>query len=77
DPDDLFGVSKWINLYHSGDYVGRALWEPEPDRPMPLGDNAIPDEVDKMDVLLGAGAHTHYLDGDDPRVRDILRSELE
>jgi hypothetical protein len=49
-PADL-RVERWVNAYRTGDYVGRALWEPE--RP-PAG---------AEDVCIGGGAHTHYWDG--------------
>jgi hypothetical protein len=50
DPADL-RVKRWVNAYRTGDYVGRALWEP-----------AAP-PANAEDVCIGGGAHTHYWDG--------------
>jgi hypothetical protein len=50
DPLDI-RVHRWVNAYRTGDYVGRALWEPA----------APPDRAE--DVCIGGGAHTHYWDG--------------
>jgi hypothetical protein len=63
DPGSL-GVGAWVNLYTTGDYVGRSLWrsdqwrnvwQPEPFRPgRHSGDEG------RKDRCLGAGTHTHY-----------------
>ena len=50
DPSEL-RVRRWLNAYRTGDYVGRALWEPA--APPPGAE----------DVSIGGGAHTHYWDG--------------
>jgi hypothetical protein len=50
DPNEI-GVRRWVNAYRTGDYVGRALWEPA----------APPAHAE--DVCIGGGAHTHYWDG--------------
>ena len=50
EPSDL-RVHRWVNAYRTGDYVGRALWEPA----------APPGNAE--DVCIGGGAHTHYWDG--------------
>jgi hypothetical protein len=87
DHRQLYGVNRWISIYCSGDYVGRALWQPRADLADKLDDaksSQIPavDPVDlgdqpRQDVLLGAVAHTHYFDGDDPRVCAILRAQIQ
>ena len=76
DLADFPGVERWLNLYNSGDYVGRALWANGPEEPWdprisPLGPNEP-----TRDLLLGLGAHTHYFDGDDPRVFQAIRYQV-
>jgi hypothetical protein len=44
-----FGLTSWINLYRSGDYIGREL-------PLSGSDGAA------RNVKVGVGAHTHYWD---------------
>lgn len=60
----LLGVKAWINLYRSGDYVGRSLWR-TPDQLGDIYDPRVP-EVNggerRGEVCIGAGAHTHYWD---------------
>lgn len=59
-PDEC-GVARWINIYGSGDYVGRNLWT-SADRAAeepPRTAAAAP-----RDVCLGPQAHTHYFDRD-------------
>jgi len=50
EPGEL-RLQRWVNAYRTGDYVGRALWEPA----------APPGKAE--DVCIGGGAHTHYWDG--------------
>jgi hypothetical protein len=50
EPGDL-RVERWVNAYRTGDYVGRALWEP------------VAPPAKAEDVCIGGGAHTHYWDG--------------
>jgi hypothetical protein len=50
DPKEV-GVRRWLNAFRTGDYVGRALWQPA----------APPEHAE--DVCIGGGAHTHYWDG--------------
>lgn len=45
------GLGKWINIYGSGDYVGRELWN---------GEGSI--DGTGLETCIGAEAHTHYLD---------------
>lgn len=61
------GVETWVNIYRSGDYVGRKLWDATDIRA---------DEVawgkPQQDVLIGLGAHTHYFDHTAPGPREII-----
>ncbi len=81
DPREL-GVSKWLNTYRSGDYIGRSLWlevwygrtDGPPDEgryPQPIhvvhGDR-------RTEMCIGAGAHTHYWDDTAPDVAELLNS---
>ncbi len=73
-PSSLLGVTRWVNAYRSGDYVGRAIWA-APDHEgqlyapgirvagvpaggVPAGTFAPAVE----EYCIGAGAHTHYWD---------------
>ncbi|MET0266777.1 MAG: hypothetical protein ABW202_14305 [Duganella sp.] len=65
------GVQRWINLYMSGDYVGRWLWSPaetaqELDAAILYEASGLPPHHQhrQLDVCLGSGAHTHYFDVD-------------
>ena len=62
DPTGL-RVSRWVNAYRSGDYVGRYLWLPEgaPHRFRP-GARSWDSQRRRCDLCVGAGAHTHYWD---------------
>ena len=48
---NVLGLRGWVNMYRSGDYVGRSL---------ELG--LAPPTLQWRDVRIGAGAHTHYWD---------------
>lgn len=73
------GAERWANAYFSGDYVGRYLWRADGDarnwtpakpawRPWE-GDPAVDLHADgRAELCLGAGAHTHYFDGESPLV---------
>ncbi|MEA3244830.1 MAG: hypothetical protein U9Q74_01610, partial [Gemmatimonadota bacterium] len=58
------GVAQWINLYRSGDYVGRYLWfsgsdeERFRDRAAEIGERAASGE--SFDACIGYGGHTGY-----------------
>ncbi|MDN0084656.1 hypothetical protein QU487_18130 [Crenobacter sp. SG2305] len=56
------GVVRWINLYGSGDYIGRSLWS------TPVYSPALePNQhvlAKKLDMCIGPQAHTHYFDAD-------------
>jgi hypothetical protein len=58
DRAELRGVSQWVNLYRSGDYIGRALWRGEG----PDAYDTAPTRPAHTEACLGPGAHTHYLD---------------
>lgn len=69
------GVQRWINLYASGDYVGRWLWSAaasaqELDAPgLYLASRQAPSyQHSQLDVCIGGGAHTHYFDADQRQV---------
>jgi len=79
DPSEL-GVTKWVNMYRSGDYVGRSLWLTEWYRRTD-GDNdhgAYPEPIyvaqdgSRAEMCIGAGAHTHYWDDTAPDVAEQL-----
>ena len=58
DPRAL-AVSKWVNLYTTGDYVGRTLWQPEDwDDVWSTGFCRAGDR--RTERCLGAGTHTRY-----------------
>ncbi len=70
DPDpDTLGVTRWVNVYRSGDYVGRNLWTPDTD-PHLFTPDARPRTIDaaRSEGCIGAGAHTHYWDDTAPMV---------
>ena len=60
DPSAL-RLSRWVNAYRSGDYIGRYLWLQDADaRRFHPGVRAAEDR--HCDLCIGAGAHTHYWD---------------
>ena len=85
DPSEL-GVSQWANTYRSGDYVGRSLWldewynrtdEVDPpgqqfgNYPQPIHVASSP-SGDRIEMCIGAGAHTRYWDDTAPVVAEQL-----
>lgn len=81
DPAEL-GVSKWVNMYRSGDYVGRSLWLTEwycrtsvkassGSYPTPIYDAR---SDGRSEMCIGAGAHTHYWDDTAPDVAEQLNN---
>ncbi len=59
---NTLGVRRWWNVFRSGDYVGRALWQYggkrsayEPGKWVPQGE-----KESCREKCLGPGAHTHY-----------------
>jgi hypothetical protein len=59
DPARL-GVGEWVNLYTSGDYVGRPLWRSERSPNVWSPSDVGSASGDRRDRCLGAGTHTHY-----------------
>jgi len=81
-PSEL-GVTRWVNAYRSGDYVGRWLWRPDVcgyqfnAAPQRSPWTAITTSLDghshdkaetRLELCVGSGAHTHYWDGTAPEV---------
>lgn len=70
-------VTRWVNAYRSGDYVGRWLWRPDVcgyqfDAPRnkpweaskwSLAQHSVDNDSTRIEFCIGAGAHTHYWDG--------------
>ena len=81
DPDEL-GVTRWVNAYRSGDYIGRSLWLQEwySRTDGEHGDGRYPQPIHKAiggrhsEMCIGAGAHTHYWDDTAPDVAELLDS---
>jgi len=78
-------VERWLNVYRSGDYVGRWLWRANvcadqfasaADRVRWHVTTAIPLASDaagrRLEGCIGAGAHTHYWDDTAPEVAVLL-----
>lgn len=60
---ELLGVVKWVNAYCSGDYVGRHLWHDDVDDiPWDSTRHEKSGTVPRVELCVGAGAHTHYWD---------------
>ena len=75
------GVTRWVNAYRTGDYVGRELWRtPECAclHRRVMGDEATQDPPvlvvsedahrSRRELCVGSGAHTHYWDDTAPAV---------
>jgi hypothetical protein len=79
DPAEL-GVTTWVNLYRSGDYVGRSLWLTEWYRRTIGGNDTgvypeslyVASSEGRSEMCIGAGAHTHYWDDTAPDVAEQL-----
>ncbi len=54
------GLAQWTNLYCTGDYVGRWLWDRPQTHVLSLGLNFA--DAQHRQICLGQGAHTHYFD---------------
>ncbi len=66
------GVRRWANAFRSGDYVGRHLWRTDLCA-FQWGDTRSADAADtRLDLCIGAGAHTHYWDHTAARIGDEL-----
>jgi len=74
------GVEKWLNVYRSGDYVGRSLWLDEwyYRTDGAHGSGAYPQPIyiatagPRSEACIGAGAHTRYWDDTAPDVSEFL-----
>ena len=85
DPREL-GLVEWVNVYRSGDYVGRSLWLDEwYCRTTGRGSGRYPQPVHRatdgppdtrVEMCIGAGAHTHYWDDTAPDVAEHLNSMI-
>jgi hypothetical protein len=77
DPRGL-NAQTWVNIYRSGDYVGRHLWRTDDIDsawliPNSAGANVSTDQAGvRREYCVGAGAHTHYWDGTAPLVAKAL-----
>ena len=76
----LLGVTAWINLYRSGDYVGRNVDEPEDPKSLYEPNRLRRDRTPGFaEACIGPGAHTHYWDESAEvvaRVLDSVTTEL-
>jgi hypothetical protein len=78
------GVAEWVNLYRSGDYVGRWLWraaagdarDPYARGDGPPGDLVTWDGAGCREGCVGRGGHTHYWDATAPDVGATLDAML-
>ncbi len=78
------GVAEWVNVYRSGDYVGRVLWREAAGDPRdpydrgagPPGDVLAWEGAGCREGCIGRGAHTHYWDETAPDVGAILDGML-
>jgi hypothetical protein len=72
DPSGL-RVTRWVNAYRAGDYVGRYLWLDDEDRDRFRPGRRHDALTRRWEVCVGAGAHTHYWDsGEIAKVLDSL-----
>ena len=81
DPAQV-GLTRWVNAYRSGDYVGRELWRDDrcgclhrrfgEDADHTVDPAALVVSEDearlRRELCIGAGAHTHYWDATAPAV---------
>jgi hypothetical protein len=80
------GVALWVNAYRSGDYVGRSIWLDEwylrttgsykhgqYAQPIHKADDAAGERAaTRIEMCIGAGAHTRYWDDTAPDVAEVL-----
>jgi hypothetical protein len=73
DPGEL-GLKQWVNVYRSGDYVGRSLWLDEWYCRTDGSSKAIyfASGGSRSEACIGAGAHTRYWDDTAPDVAELL-----
>jgi hypothetical protein len=69
-----FGLQRWVNVYTSGDYVGRSFWR----GPSRYNQENTPAAVDKQraEMCIGAGAHTHYFERENHALAQAICGEL-
>jgi hypothetical protein len=69
DPRELVKVKRWVNLYRSGDYVGRFFWGPLADGKLWFpGLECADDGLTRLELCINAGSHNHYFDADGAEV---------
>jgi len=76
NPDNL-GLEQWVNMFRSGDYVGRYLWRSEEksfDKRLFSSVNTKRDKC--LESCLGPGAHAHYWDATNKKVAKSLMTSL-
>lgn len=56
------GIKRWVNVYRSGDYVGRRLWGTELTDAAGFSPSEFPGVGHEGEACIGPGAHTHYWD---------------
>ena len=82
EPEDL-GLTRWINAYRTGDYVGRFLWRDKPWVPVETVKfstwepaQGIPKNIwingKRVEFSIGPGAHTHYWDSTAEAIAETL-----
>ena len=82
NPNNL-GLEQWVNMFRSGDYVGRYLWRSEKTLSdddlfksawtelQELQEEQSPNRIKCRESCLGAGAHAHYWDATN-KVAEII-----
>jgi hypothetical protein len=74
---DHLGVQQWVNVYRSGDYVGRALWQsPDDSQTYAVHADWVGDSHCR-ERCLGEGAHTHYWDATATDVAEYFDALIE
>jgi hypothetical protein len=66
------GFSRWINLFGSGDYVGRYLWAAEGNSSVWTAGTVPAHTAMTGDCCTGPHAHTHYFDPDNRLVAHVI-----
>ena len=69
NPDE-FGIKQWVNMYRSGDYIGRNLWDSTIKwKKQPVGKTE--------DICIGSGAHLHYFDSSTDEGAKLVATKLD
>ena len=71
DPNEL-GVEVWVNAYRTGDYVGRNLWCNRTGDELWTQRRDMDPQGRRIEICIGAGAHTHYWDRNGEEIADVL-----